>query len=194
MMLHLSTNYPNLKVPRPLFNVHGKHIAREAFTEDSQKLFAIRLLKFVPGARLFDFKMTSQRFLETGNLLGQVQAAINDGRYESKAIRERKYLWSLKSVPELRKYFHVFDSEPEKAALVRSVVDDFEAEVVTAMDKLPKAYIHGDFNEQNILVDESTGKVDAIIDFGDICYVPRLFDIAISKLTRSCKIKKINTN
>lgn len=184
MMLHISNNYPDIKVPRPLFNLHGKHITRESFSEDDQKLFAIRLLQFVPGTRLYEFKITSKRLRQSGDLLGRLHAAINDGRFESKAITERKYLWSLESVPQLRTYLHVFDSEAEKAALVRSVLDDYETEVEAALrqaDSLPKAYIYGDFNEQNILVDERSGDVDAVIDFGDICYVPRVFEISIGK-------------
>ena len=201
MMLHLATHYRTLKVSRPLFNAHGHHISREAFGASEKegkapaKLFAVRLLDFVPGRRLFDYRMTPSLLVKSGHLLGRLLAAINDGRYENGAIRNRPTgLWSLVAAPKIKQYLEdVFEESSteeegkEKATLVRSAVEDFEAEVLTVMDHLPKAYIHGDFNEQNILVDHEEGGDDkaevelAVIDFGDISYSPRVFDIAIGE-------------
>ncbi|KAH9408164.1 hypothetical protein TYRP_011828 [Tyrophagus putrescentiae] len=191
MMLHLATHYRTLKVSRPLFNAHGHHIAREAFEASEKegkapaKLFAVRLLDFVPGRRLFDYRMTPSLLAKSGDLLGRLLAAINDGRYENGAIRNRPTgLWSLVAAPKIRQYLEDVFEESSTEEEVRSAVEDFEAEVLTVMDHLPKAYIHGDFNEQNILVDDDDDKDFelAVIDFGDISYSPRVFDIAIAIL------------
>lgn len=204
MMLHLATHYRTLKVSRPLFNAHSHHINREAFGASEKegktpaKLFAVRLLDFVPGRRLFDYRMTPSLLAKSGDLLGRLLAAINDGRYENEAIRNRPTgLWSLVAAPKIKQYLEdVFEESSteeegkEKATLVRSAIEDFEAEVLTVMDHLPKAYIHGDFNEQNILVDDEEGgdnkaEVElAVIDFGDISYSPRVFDIAIGEFCK----------
>lgn len=67
--------------------------------------------------------------------------------------------------------------------MILDIVEQFERRVLTdARDKLETGMIHGDFNEQNILVAEINGKwtIKAVLDFGDSQYSCYLYELAIA--------------
>merc|ERR1712154_193412 len=70
--------------------------------------------------------------------------------------------------------------DTEKTNLVEDVIQCFEKEVLLNESNFEKAAIHGDFNEQNIIVSDDGSQVKAIIDFGDMQYSCLLYDIAIT--------------
>ena len=51
-------------------------------------------------------------------------------------------------------------------------------------------YIHGDFNEQNIIVD-SQDNIHGVIDFGDSQKNPLVYDIAIAIMYMMTKVRFI---
>ena len=55
------------------------------------------------------------------------------------------------------------------------------------MNPLDVGYIHGDFNEQNIIVD-SRGDIHGVIDFGDSQKNPLVYDIAIAIMYMMTKV------
>lgn len=88
----------------------------------------------------------------------------------------------LASVPKLEEFVHVVDES--KRGMVEDVIEKFKLKVLAHIDEFPQQMIHGDFNEQNILVNKNatTGeyKIAGIIDFGDTQYSCLLFEIAIA--------------
>ncbi len=72
--------------------------------------------------------------------------------------------------------------DEERRATVKEVVQAFTEEVVPALaaGRLEEGVLHGDVNEQNVLVDEKGGGVRGIIDFGDCSRGPLVFDVAIA--------------
>lgn len=89
----------------------------------------------------------------------------------------------LESVSDIRQYMYVIKNQ-EDVQLIDSILIEFEEKVLRQMGVLEKGYIHGDFNEQNIIVKQKENGggwfVDAIIDFGDTQYACILFEIAIA--------------
>lgn len=60
-------------------------------------------------------------------------------------------------------------------------------------------YIHGDFNEQNIIVsatgeDPSTYHIDGLIDFGDIHHTCFIFELAITIMYMMLEVKIMDPN
>lgn len=83
----------------------------------------------------------------------------------------------------------------QRENLVKAVIAAFEENVLTQCTELRHQIIHGDFNEQNIIVSckssesndddaqkssSSAYQVSGIIDFGDTNYSPLLFEVAIA--------------
>jgi hydroxylysine kinase len=67
--------------------------------------------------------------------------------------------------------------------MVQDIINKFQSEVLDKYDTFEKSIIHGDFNEQNILVEKAENGsyfVSGVIDFGDTQYSCFLFEVAIS--------------
>lgn len=87
----------------------------------------------------------------------------------------------LAAVPELENFVHVVDES--RRGMVEDVIYKFKQQVLDHMDEFPQQMIHGDFNEQNIIVSKASGgeyKIAGVIDFGDSQYSCLLFEIAIA--------------
>lgn len=87
----------------------------------------------------------------------------------------------LESVPQVRNFLFAVRDE-EKRVILEEIIQEFEDRVLTKMDKLERGLIHGDFNEQNILVREVNGEwnISSILDFGDNQYSCYLFELTIA--------------
>lgn len=68
--------------------------------------------------------------------------------------------------------------------MVESVIQEFKQKVLNSVDEFPTQMIHGDYNEQNVIVEKGPNdgdyKVIGIIDFGDTQKSPLLFELAIA--------------
>ena len=60
------------------------------------------------------------------------------------------------------------------------VLADFKSIVLPLAPQLKKAVIHGDLNDQNVLIDETASAVLGVIDFGDMMHSWRVNEIAIT--------------
>lgn len=91
----------------------------------------------------------------------------------------------LESVPQLRDFLYALQDH-ERKAIVEEIIDSFENNVLNKTDELEKQIIHGDYNEQNIIVEQSKSSssgeytVKGIIDFGDANKSPIIFEIGIA--------------
>lgn len=88
----------------------------------------------------------------------------------------------MDTVPKLRDFTFALQDD-NKQKIVLEIVQEFEERVLNVRDTLESGMIHGDFNEQNVLVEEvGDGKwmVKAILDFGDSHYSCYLYELAIA--------------
>ena len=70
-------------------------------------------------------------------------------------------------------------NDAAKRHLAETVCTEVGNNLVPRLKSLKHSTIHGDCNEQNILVDPSTGRVCGIVDFGDCLRTCRVFELAI---------------
>lgn len=73
-------------------------------------------------------------------------------------------------------------SDENKRKIVSDVLEEVSKRVLPVTSQLEKVFIHGDFNEQNILVEEKDNEwfIKGILDFGDSHYGCYLFELAIA--------------
>lgn len=92
-----------------------------------------------------------------------------------------KQLWHLTSVEHLEGFVNVVNEA--RRGMVENIIEQFKERVLHKLDEFPHQMIHGDFNEQNILVGKKPGtaeyKVIGFIDFGDTQHSCLLFDLAV---------------
>jgi 4-aminobutyrate aminotransferase-like enzyme/Ser/Thr protein kinase RdoA (MazF antagonist) len=90
----------------------------------------------------------------------------------------RELLWNLRSTPRLRPLLDGI-ADPARRALVARALDRFEERVLPEWERLRGQVVHGDFNLDNLLLDER-GRVSGILDFGDCCHTALAADVAVA--------------
>ena len=97
-------------------------------------------------------------------------------------LEERKFAWDLYYFDTLLQGQRYLTVEDKK--LVKAVICSFKTLVKPKLDVLPKQCIHGDLNDANLIMqrkpDIDKFEVIGAIDFGDVNYSCRIFEIAIT--------------
>jgi 4-aminobutyrate aminotransferase-like enzyme/Ser/Thr protein kinase RdoA (MazF antagonist) len=90
----------------------------------------------------------------------------------------RDLLWNVRAAPRLRPLLDEI-ADPARRALVARMLDRYEERVLSQWELLRGQVLHGDFNLDNLLVDER-GRVTGILDFGDCCHTALAADLAVA--------------
>lgn len=161
-------------------NINGKYFSLEKL---GASIHSVRLLEFVPGITFAQVPIkTNHLFYQAGEFLGRLDNALKHFKHD--AYDKHRTLWQLDSVPKLAEFVFALRDE-SKQEIVEQVMEQFDKEVLQHLDTFAKGIIHGDFNEQNILVRKTPElndeyRIAAIIDFGDTSYSSYVFELAIA--------------
>jgi 4-aminobutyrate aminotransferase-like enzyme/Ser/Thr protein kinase RdoA (MazF antagonist) len=90
----------------------------------------------------------------------------------------RQLLWDLAHAADLRPHAQAV-ADQGRRRLVEDVLDRYEARVVPRWPHLRHQVAHGDFNLDNVLLDER-GRISGIVDFGDTSHTAQVGDLAIA--------------
>ncbi|XP_057380551.1 hydroxylysine kinase-like isoform X2 [Daphnia carinata] len=187
MMVYLDKN--GLPCPKPIKNIEGKFMSLEQLENPAKSLFLenngkhiVRLLSFLPGNILYSVPYTKDLLLQVGELVAKTDLALMGFVHDGLKGVDR--IWNLSAVPKLCDFIYVIKDD-HKHELAMEVIDNFKSHVLPHLQKLKSGPIHGDFNEQNILVkpdENQPGKyvISGILDFGDVHFNYYVFEIAIA--------------
>ena len=194
MMLHLHQS--GMEVPVPIKNKNGDFWSLEELQSEkrndwkenneektnSSSKHIVRILKFVPGQTFYDIKpWTCEQFYDAGVFVAQVDQVLKS--FKHPAYDSRNMLWYLTSIPEVKNFTSAV-SNPRNRAMVEAIFDEFAGKVLSKIDQFEAQIIHGDFNEQNILVRqaEKGGKFEifSVIDYGDSQKNALVFELGIN--------------
>ena len=89
--------------------------------------------------------------------------------YDHPAYEGRNNIWYLNSIPQVKNFLHAVQNEKDRK-MCEDIFDSFEKEVLVNYDKLEIGIIHGDYNEQNILVRQMKDDPDQWEIFRYLCY------------------------
>jgi 4-aminobutyrate aminotransferase-like enzyme/Ser/Thr protein kinase RdoA (MazF antagonist) len=90
----------------------------------------------------------------------------------------RELLWDVRAAPRLRPLLDEIGDE-ERRALVSRALAGFEERVLPEWGRLRAQVVHGDFNLDNLLLDERD-RIAGILDFGDCCHTALAADVAVA--------------
>ncbi len=90
----------------------------------------------------------------------------------------RELLWDVRAAPQLRPLLDEI-ADPARSALVARALDRYEERVLPKWERLRGQVVHGDFNLDNLLLDEHS-RVAGILDFGDCCHTALAADVAVA--------------
>ena len=136
---------------------------------------------WVDGAVIGNLPRHSVALLEDwGRTAGRMVSALADIGVDVPS--PNTHTWDLINAPAVIRQ-HLGDV-PDEAhrALVLGAVDLFETWVTPRISELPKAVVHQDLNDFNVLV-AGTGdaaRIAGVIDFGDAIYTTRVSEVAIA--------------
>jgi hydroxylysine kinase len=151
--------------------------------KNSSKDHIIRLLRYVEGKLLVDVPITRKLLMGTGSYVSKLGLDLQGFSHDG--VKNKNTMWMLASVPKLLQFSYVFEDQPAKLKLIKEIISAFKSRVEASYPKLEKGLIHGDLNEQNILVQPvAVGSkefaIHGIIDFGDTQESYYIFELAIS--------------
>ncbi|EDW90304.1 hydroxylysine kinase [Drosophila yakuba] len=176
LLLYLAKH--SVKCPRPVANATGKFYSVERLNGNSN---VVRLLEFIPGEIFHQVPATKHLLYRSGEYLARLNRALKN--FTHQAYETHKTLWMLQSVPELRQFLYVVKDQ-ELRLICDEVIDAFEAKILSQLPTMEHQIIHGDFNEQNIVVELAPNQTEytikGVIDFGDTSKSPLIFEIGIA--------------
>ncbi|XP_031832464.1 hydroxylysine kinase isoform X1 [Nomia melanderi] len=171
-------NQRHINCPLPVKNVKGEYYSLETLTvQGYENSYAVRLLVYLPGVMLNRMSITSELLRNVGRFTSKLDTVLKG--FSHSAYDNHKTLWMLTSVPDLRRFIYAVSNDYERD-LAHQVIHAFEEDVLRVMPKLEQGIIHGDLNEQNIVVNSNGTEVTAVIDFGDTHRTCLIFELAIT--------------
>jgi len=137
---------------------------------------AVKLLHWVEGETLVDQGATAEKLATAGAYLGRVNAVLDGFSHEG---LDREHAWDLQRTAGAQSFVAQIDDEANRA-LVQSVIDAFNADVVPAQGALRRGPLMSDYNDANIVMTEDGTEVAGVIDLGDVVNSWRVNDVAIA--------------
>ncbi|XP_076279380.1 hydroxylysine kinase-like isoform X3 [Lasioglossum baleicum] len=171
-------NERHITCPLPVKNVNGEYYSFETLSaQNSEESYAVRLLVYRPGALLHRVPITSDLLRNVGRFTGKLDNILKG--FSHSAYDDHTTLWMLTSVPKLRQFTHAVN-DAFRRDLVHQVIEAFEKDVLRVISELEQGVIHGDLNEQNIVMSPNGMDITAVIDFGDSHRTCLIFELAIA--------------
>ncbi|XP_033756896.1 hydroxylysine kinase-like [Pecten maximus] len=187
----------NISVPENVLTISGQTMSLEkVFAEKDPKdrnsapygTYIVRLLKYIPGDILVSKPCTPGLLYNVGKFTGEFSNATKG--FHHSFYDTHSLVWSLLEFSKLKEFVFAVKDENNKR-VVDEVVSAFESDVLPKLGELQRGVIHGDLNEQNILVTEVPGQddvppesrvydVNGLLDFMDVTDSYPIFDIAIN--------------
>ncbi len=165
---------PELAVPAAVPTLAGENIIYVEF-EGTPHL--VRLVTWLEGSVAAETPKSYQLLTSLGTYLAKVDKALEG----LEPIGEHPpLLWDLQNAAALRHDVE-FIQDLEKRASIESVLDNFENFLSPKLTLLPKAVIHNDANDWNVLVDpRNEQEIAGLIDFGDLVHSYRICELAVA--------------
>jgi Ser/Thr protein kinase RdoA (MazF antagonist) len=138
-------------------------------------VFRGRLAEFVAGTPWTDAGTpTRERLRELGRLIAKLGRVLADVQIPA---ANRTHSWDLAKAAQHRGKVELVDDLTRRRVLERAF-HLYAACAVPRMECLPRSLIHGDVNDENVLVED--GKISGLLDFSDCLVSPTVCELAIA--------------
>ncbi|XP_072349090.1 hydroxylysine kinase-like [Scyliorhinus torazame] len=186
--------------PIPIPTTDGKIMSLESIEQGNEcTQNVIRMLTYLPGVPFAKLTLDHRTFYRVGRTIAQMDKALHEGfRHPNmKCLHRKGFRWDLSNLHLLEQYLCELKEEATHS-IVQQVIQEFKEKILPNLSHFRKGIIHGDCNENNILLepmDPSAGgvegrpgpthpqtefRISAILDFGDMNYGCFVYELAIS--------------
>jgi len=171
---HIAKIDPGLPVPHVLPTLSGA--AKTRIESDSGTVHYLYVLSFLPGQVVEVEKLPPGMPARLGHMLARLGQALRD--YDHPAARGRELLWDLREAPRYLAEVGRLE-RAEDRDMATGILTHLRDSVLPQTLALRHQLIHGDVNEQNLLINPAAPyEITGIIDFGDMIHAPLVLDIA----------------
>jgi 4-aminobutyrate aminotransferase-like enzyme/Ser/Thr protein kinase RdoA (MazF antagonist) len=137
----------------------------------------VRLVSWLPGQLFSGCRRTADLHDSLGESLGRLDRALQSFGH---AGAHRAFDWDIKQAGRSRARLEFIDDRSQRAIL-EHFLTRFEAKVATPLARLRAQVIHGDANDNNLLVDGPVGRrITGLIDFGDAIHSATIGEVAVA--------------
>ena len=175
--LLLFLNTKGISCPLPVKCISGSYFSSENLQPSFEEKNVVRLLIYRSGEILAKVPTSNELMLNVGKYVATLDKTLQE--FSHPVYDEHLTMWMLNCVPKLKQLFYVLENEEEKK-IVKEVIASFEENVLAIVDRFEKGIIHGDLNEQNIVVCPDGKTINSVIDFGDSHKGSLIFDLIIA--------------
>ncbi len=175
---YLAAHDPSLLLPQ--VSITNRREAIATVTGACGTKHFVRLLTFIPGKVLAETKPHTPELLHSlGSMIGKMDRALQEFTHSA---AHRTLRWDLQRTLWTRDYLQYIE-QPERRAIVKHFLSQFEAQVLPVAPILRMSVIHNDANDYNVLVNLADGgsrQVVSVVDYGDMVYTYTVCELAIA--------------
>ncbi len=154
---HINGKDPKMNIPLRIGSIHQE--------EKANKLFYVRLLKYVDGILMSTKDLDDKTCTKMGLYLGRLSNNLKGFDHPG---AQRVFDWDVKQINLIENKVNHIKSTHDKNTIYH-FIDQFENHIKPISHKLNQRIIHNDGNDHNIILDMESNPV-GIIDFGDMVY------------------------
>src|SRR5262245_31506883 len=137
----------------------------------------VRLVSWLPGQLYSGAKQTGELHDSLGACLGRLDRALQSFGHPG---AHRVFDWDIKQAGRSRARLDFIDDRKQRGIL-EHFLGRFETKVAPRLARLRAQVIHGDANDNNLLVDGAVGRrVTGLIDFGDAIHSATVGELAVA--------------
>ncbi|KAM8873738.1 hydroxylysine kinase-like [Spinachia spinachia] len=143
--------------------------------------YCVRLMTYLPGKTVAESPVTARDLYHIGKLAAVIDTTLKQLVSPNVDVLKTKEIWSLSNVPLVDDYLSVMDGDPLQG-VIKAVIEQYKLHVAPRVVSLRRGIIHGDLNNQNVIVTPSGNgrhEVSGVLDFSLLmidCYV---FEVAV---------------
>jgi Ser/Thr protein kinase RdoA (MazF antagonist) len=178
-MRHLAGKTLPFSYPTLLTSLNGEEIIAVANKSKQESCYSMRVITWLAGELYANVSPHTKALHESlGSLLASSALAFSD--FEHSAAH-RYIKWDMAQLADLEPLLTLYDDQ-EKYYLLACHLDDFRQKALPAVSDCPRQVIHNDSNNYNVFTATANGRTtcSGLIDFGDMVYSYRIFDLAIA--------------
>ena len=141
-----------------------------------------RLCWVIEGLDGIEFAKFTPKTPKMSHALGRLTGALDQALADFvHPVLDRDFKWNLLNADWISPHLGKI-AQGHRLSILNEILQDC-IQIKPDLDSLPAQAIHNDINDYNILVDVNSNlepTISGLIDFGDMCYAPRICELAIA--------------
>ncbi len=175
LLRHVQAMDPGLPLPHLRATLAGEDLGAVRRSGDQEHF--VRLVSWLPGQLFSRCRKTEDLHHSLGETLGRLDRALQSFGHPG---AHRVFDWDIKQAGRSRARLD-FVEDGRQRGILEYFLRRFETKAAPLLARLRAQVIHGDANDNNLLVDEEAGRrITGLIDFGDAIHSATIGELAVA--------------